>query len=527
MAAPPTSTAAATAGASAAPGEPARAHLRLALIGLVALGAALRLIGLGAEPLWLDEAFSWRWAHLPLTELWGPAARTETNPPLWFTLERAALLLLGESEAALRFPAALAGMAAVPLAFLAGNALAGPLPGLAAAALVATDPLLVAYAQEARGYTLLVAATLLVLWGTMRLLDEPPGPGPRAARALLAPAAGYAIGATLALYAHNTGVLVPALANLVAVLRWAGRGRPPLDRLGLWLVANLVPAAAGLWWLPVLVEQIRSAVNVGWIEQPSGPRALLSWAGLFGAHFLPIPSRPAAALGLLVPLLAAAALPRLAWRALVPVLFALGGPLLLYALGFVLRPVWIERALLPYLAATLALAAAGLGALAARPRLLALLLAILVPLRAADLLAWYVFPQKLAWAEAVEVVARAREPADAVLIVPHYYHWPWAHASLGAGRPSAATGVVVGPPPPPGAPFVARVDRGLQLVGPAELDAVLAGRTRAWLLVYKRRGGDPGGVLGRLSAAGTLEPRLRLEGSWDRGELELFLWRRG
>ncbi|MDW8126124.1 MAG: hypothetical protein RMJ04_15255, partial [Geminicoccaceae bacterium] len=37
-----------------------------------------------------------------------------------------------------------------------------------------------------------------------------------------------------------------------------------------------------------------------------------------------------------------------------------------------------------------------------------------------------------------------------------------------------------------------------------------------------RRGGDPGGVLGRLARLGCVELRGTWRGSWDTGELELF-----
>src|SRR4051794_37718045 len=71
------------------------------LSGIVALGAALRLFRLDAQPLWSDEGYSWMWAHLPHAALWGYAARFEYNPPLFFSLQRF-WLALGDSEAALR-----------------------------------------------------------------------------------------------------------------------------------------------------------------------------------------------------------------------------------------------------------------------------------------------------------------------------------------------------------------------------------------------------------------------------------------
>ena len=518
-----------TEGLSATPApraEPRLGKVPLALAGLVLLGAVLRLAGLGAEPLWLDEAFSWRWAHLPLAELWGAAARTETNPPLWFTLERWVLLTLGDGEATLRLPAALLGVAAIPLAFLAGRSLAGPVGGLGAALLVASDPLLVAYAQEARGYSLLVAGTLLVLWSTVELAPDRRGSGDdRAGRGgPWLPALAYASGATLAIYAHNTGVLVPLLANLAVALLWLGSDRRDPRRLLLWVLANSPPLLLGLWWLPNLLEQSTGAVNVGWIAQPSVRRALVSWAALFGPHFLPLSPWIAALLGLSVLLFAGLGARRLGRAATIPLVLALGGPALLFLLGLLVRPLWLERVLLPYLGCALVLAGVGLARIDRQRALVPLLFLLLLGPRAADLVAWHGQPQKLAWPEAVEAVRKELRADDAIVIVPHFYQWPWAYHAGRAGLGVPVLGIVVGPPPPAGAPFVEPVDRGLELVAPGDLGTALAGRERAWLLAYKRRGGDPGGVLLTLSRLGRLEPRGSWHGSWDSGELELFLF---
>lgn len=516
------------AGALSAPAATWRTGLLLAF--LVLLGGALRLAGLGAEPLWLDEAFTWRWAHLPWAELFGPAAATETNPPPWFALERLVLLTLGDGQAALRLPAALLGMAAVPLGFLIGRRLAGERAGLLAALLLAVDPLLVAYSQEARGYALLVAGTLLALWAVLVLFappdasrdgasaDRPAGP--------LLPLAAYALGATAILWAHNTGPLVLLLLNLAAFVQWlAGRSATRRSML-LWLAANLLVALPWLvFWLPVLLAQARDAANVAWIRQPSLPGALAATLRLFGLHQLPLGPVAAALAGLPAAGLAAWAALRLGRTGLAALAVAAGLPLLLYLSGLLLRPVWIERALLPALAAGLVLAAAGLARLPAG-RMAAMLLALLLLPRAAELAAWYRAPQKLPWPAAVAAVGAGLEAGDAVLVMPHFYHWPWAYHAGRAGLAPAVLGLVVGPPPPQGAPRIEPVDRGLELVAPGDLETALAGRERAWLLAYKRRGADPGGVLARLAARGSLVPRGSWSGSWDGGELELWLWTR-
>ena len=119
------------------------------LLGVVVLGAALRAWRLGAQPLWADEGFSWVWAHLPQSAIWGDAAPFETHPPLFYSLQRL-WLTFGDSEAAMRSLPALFGILTVPLVFWLGRLVGGTRVGLVAALLAATSPPLVAYSQEAR-----------------------------------------------------------------------------------------------------------------------------------------------------------------------------------------------------------------------------------------------------------------------------------------------------------------------------------------------------------------------------------------
>jgi hypothetical protein len=316
---------------------------------------------------------------------------------------------------------------------------------------------------------------------------------------------------------------VPLLANLAFGLLWITSDRRDPRRLVPWVLANLPPLLLGFWWLPNLLEQSASAVNVGWIAQPGVRRALFSWAALFGPHFLPVPPLLAALSGLPVLLLAGLAARRLGRGATIPLVLVLGGPLLLFLLGLLIRPLWLERVLLPYLACALVLAGVGLARIGRARAVVAILLLLVLAPRVADLVAWHGQPQKLAWPEAVEAVRSELRAGDAILILPHFYQWPWAYYARRAGFGVPVLGIVSGPPPPAGAPFVEPVDRGLELVAPEGLVERLNGHPRAWLLAYKRRGRDPGGVLGALSRLGRLEVRGQWFGIWDRGELELFL----
>ena len=95
-------------------------------------------------------------ARLDISGLFHSLAHTEGNPPLYFLLLDGWIRLFGGSEAAIRSLSALFGTAAIVLAYVIGRRLATPRVGLVAAALVAFNPLLVWFSQEARPYSLLV-----------------------------------------------------------------------------------------------------------------------------------------------------------------------------------------------------------------------------------------------------------------------------------------------------------------------------------------------------------------------------------
>ncbi len=91
---------------------------------LFACALALRLYGLGAQSLWLDEGGTWAevtgksWPAL-LAEL---GSRTAAYP-LYHLLLKGWVGLAGDSEWALRFPSALAGAGAVVAIYLAAREL--------------------------------------------------------------------------------------------------------------------------------------------------------------------------------------------------------------------------------------------------------------------------------------------------------------------------------------------------------------------------------------------------------------------
>ena len=262
---------------STPPASPPAYRTALALAAILGLALALGLRG-SDYALWYDEIASTRFAAQPWQRLWSDWMVYETNPPLYYSLLKLWLALVGDSDSGVRLLSTLLGLGGIACAWLLGRILAGTRAGLVAAVLVAVSQQHVFYGQMARSYVLGHSATLLALVGLARLAQAWQGEGAAAQRARAGALAVYAIGAGIAVYSHTTLVLVPVLANLWALPRlaadWWHERRWPRPLAG-WIAANLAVLAAWSWWGRVTwLQSTGMGANIGWIARPSLPYAV-------------------------------------------------------------------------------------------------------------------------------------------------------------------------------------------------------------------------------------------------------------
>lgn len=203
------------------------------LAGLAAVtvaAVALRLPFLGTQSLWYDETFTRAIVTAPsIADAWRTVRSTEATPPLYYLLTWGWAKLFGVgSDAALRATAGIAGAACAPLAFGALRRMTGARTALAAAALIATSPMLVWYSLDARAYALLVALSIASLWA-LALVVERPTTGRWLA---------WSIAAAAAVWTHYFAAFL--VVAEVAVLFW----RLPARRAATFASSLLVAALA-------------------------------------------------------------------------------------------------------------------------------------------------------------------------------------------------------------------------------------------------------------------------------------------
>jgi 4-amino-4-deoxy-L-arabinose transferase-like glycosyltransferase len=229
-------------------GEAVRSRSRVFWIvaGLTALAAVLRFVTVGFQSYHHDEIVTAsRVLRGSFWQAMDAVGFSESAPPLYYALAWAWTQVAGTEEVGLRTVSALAGVATVPVAYMLGAELSDRRAGVIAAALVAVNPMLVWYSQEARGYALFALLTALSLLYFVRALDR----GRR--RDFIA----WGIVSALALATHYFAAF-PIVAEALWLLRRRGKATAP----GLGILAG-----AGLLLAPLAVHQM-SYEHAEWIS---------------------------------------------------------------------------------------------------------------------------------------------------------------------------------------------------------------------------------------------------------------------
>lgn len=351
---------------------------------LAGLALALRLVDLGARPLWLDEAYSAWFSSRGWHELWTVVPTYETHPPLYYSSLKLWRSLFGGSAVALRSLSVLIGAATVPVvvacAFEWGRS-KGRRPlvrATVAGLLTACSPMLVGLSQEPRPYPLMAFAYAVAILGVLRLMREFASGAPGA----IGSWAALGVGTELVLWSHAIGPLYGLCIALALLPAWLqrpiGHGR---------IVRGVAAAlAVAVLYLPCLLMMAQRVGDwdSGWLQWTPGMALQLVGLYTVSLDHPSILSIVGAALLLLLAVRAVVAAIRApAWNADRAILLLWAGPPLLSVLiSIFFVPIFLPRTLAATIvAASLALAGGVAGSDSARERVvLTIVLAIaLIP----------------------------------------------------------------------------------------------------------------------------------------------------
>jgi hypothetical protein len=247
------------------------------------VAAGLRVAGLGSQ-LWYDEIVTLVIsARLPVAQIVTEFADLNVHP-LYSVLAHASLAVVGDSPFALRLPAAVFGVACVALTAVLAMRVLSRAEAWAAAAMLAVSYHHIWFSQNARGYTLMAAATLVATYALLRALDH-------VHRGLWLSV--YAVACVAGVYTHLTMAFVVAAHAAVVAGVFVVRRSPPraiLPYVVAFAAATVLSLALYLPYLAEMPAVLASKApppnpgvgTTGWAVREA-LRAVLSGSGLLAA----------------------------------------------------------------------------------------------------------------------------------------------------------------------------------------------------------------------------------------------------
>ncbi len=142
------------------------------LLAVLLLASALLicLYNLDAQPLWLDEGWTW---SIVTNGSWGSLVWDLFRPSQAYPLFHLILkpfTSIDDGEWILRFPAAIIGALAVPALFVLGRELRGTMLGISSSLLLLVSQFALRQAQDTKAYSLMLLVAIMLAWTLARAL---------------------------------------------------------------------------------------------------------------------------------------------------------------------------------------------------------------------------------------------------------------------------------------------------------------------------------------------------------------------
>ncbi len=395
---------------SAAAAHPAATVLTLSTVALIVAGS-----GLGVESLWLDEAYTVAAAKLPTTTFVDLVLQREANMAPYYLLLRG-WVVLGDTETLVRIPSLAAAVACVPFGFILARRLITPRGAVVATALLVVNAFFIEFAQEARGYSLVLLLSILATYLFVVGVDD------RRPLAWIA----YVLVGSLAVYVHIYGsfVLMAHFLSLVA---------SPRERSVAMRTIAAVFGAITILVAPLVAFVLTTDAQRGWIPSPSVGAIGRAIAKLVGA-------RSVIAAAILVPVSVALLWPivlrvwsarrarirsRESWTETLILLWAVA-PILGGLAVSVVKPVFVDRYLIVALPAVVLGVSAGFGAMASR-RLAAGLLFITIVATVSQTVVLHATRDHDDWRSATAYLVDRARVGDGIAFHRPFGKVPWGY----------------------------------------------------------------------------------------------------
>ncbi len=409
-----------------------RSRFDLKLWSIILLAAILRLYDIGGESLWIDEGQTVTYAVKSFEEIVKYCAR-DVHPPLYLFILHGWTELFGISEAALRFPSALFGIVSVWLTYALGHRLIGRNGALWGALFMAVSYMGINFSQEARSYTMLLAAILMSCHALLLYLDE------RTRNRTLY----YAASVALMLYTHTFTVFIIFFHQLFFLFSLEWRSVRLWRTIGAWIGVNILALILFSPWMYFLLKQVLAKLGGegpgSWVPVPDLDVAYRTFIQLAGG-FIPLIITAIAVIAFLTVNL----IPSL--RAKHPTqntsghasiflgLWFLGAVATPFALSLLLTPIYVERyaiQFLPGFCLFLGMLIAGLS-----PAILGYAVAaVFMAGTAHGLWNYYSMLDKEQWRDVAQFIEENIQPGQAIVLSAPWIYEPFTYYFGDDGKP--------------------------------------------------------------------------------------------
>lgn len=397
----------------------------LLLAGVMLIGLVLRTVSIGSDSLWTDEALTLVLAQWPVWDM--ITKPTDPTPFFYYALHKW-FIPENASVVGIRSISLVAGMLALPAIYAIGRLIFSREGALLATALLAVSAPLIDYSQEARAYSVLVllvlisAATLLWWFDVRQTL-------PRKGRAALAV---FVISTVLAGYTHFSAIfwIGPAMLLLFAL---SSNGGPQARADAFMALAVLNLAMIPEWIRAAKFAAIERSFD--WLQQATPAH----FVEVIRDTLLPTGFGTDATAGLLIP-----AAIWIGWRsyadrkrlrewisnrpaAAAVVVSLLMLPVAVWLFGYVVRPVFVPRTILPAIPGFILLVVLLIELDLSKIRRIATS-AIFIALSLTSLITFGTVRAKEDWQEVRRILSEQARPGDVLIVCPIWKYPALRHA---------------------------------------------------------------------------------------------------
>jgi mannosyltransferase len=228
----------------------------LILLAIFVLAVGLRSIGLQTREIIYDDAFSIFLSQQRLADIVSGTA-ADTMPPLYYFVLHYWMLLFGNGLAALRILSILFSITTIIVFFDLSRLMFGVGAGLWTAFFAAISPIQIYHAQDMRMYALLELGQAIYFWCFYGMFVKP-----KNNRSSVGWWIGLILAGTATLYTHNLAIFGLSIANFYLLFhrKWKDLLRLMAGQVGIMLLA--IP------WLVMVPGQIDKVQTAFWTPRP-------------------------------------------------------------------------------------------------------------------------------------------------------------------------------------------------------------------------------------------------------------------